>query len=79
MTDALAEHTRKNRERQRAAAKRDRWEYTIVQPRRDYHNDDIEQMNALGGEGWELVALRGNPLSHERDRPYLYFKRKVRS
>ena len=44
------------------------WEYTALGPSASY--PVVEELNALGAKGWELVAV-----SEVGDTPYYFFKR----
>ncbi len=48
------------------------WEYKIVPLDAQYTDDDEDAINALGREGWELVAIDGTGA----DDPVAYFKRR---
>jgi hypothetical protein len=53
--------------------KRIQWEYTAIVPT----EKGLDQMNKLGAEGWELVAVQGSETAAALGRPALifYFKR----
>ena len=54
-----------------------RWEYKIINIRSENYRIDPakeSELNLLGDEGWELVAMRLDAVS-SRNAPIFYFKR----
>jgi len=50
-----------------------KWQYKIVSDRGKMHRVTVEEMNQLGGEGWELVHIM--PDGERPEIVHFYFKR----
>ena len=56
----------------------DIFEYKIIEPNRDGSPDNEFELNGLGEEGWELVAIKKGFINHNDtiyETDFFYFKR----
>ncbi|MFH0963615.1 MAG: DUF4177 domain-containing protein [Planctomycetota bacterium] len=57
-----------------AAPAAGRWEYMLVADRGRMHHVDLDEINRLGEEGWELVAIIHESRTQTPE-VHFYFKR----